>query len=100
MLYSEDLKMWMLKTYVRRLVYRIRGAMTEAWEHFRKRYTAPPCESELYGARPSHLANWMRRRIEVRPRGEHYLHRLRRLYENISESRSLHGGSTVDGSTP
>jgi DNA-binding CsgD family transcriptional regulator len=72
LLFTNDVRLWIFETFVRGLVYRIRGDLQDAWEAFKSVHTAAMRVKVLWRATLA-LIELDATPIGAQPRGEHYL---------------------------
>jgi DNA-binding CsgD family transcriptional regulator len=72
LLFHDDIRLWILETFVRGLVHRIGGNVTEAWTAFKSAYHAARRVGVVWRAALA-LIELDATPLAARPRGEHYL---------------------------
>jgi DNA-binding CsgD family transcriptional regulator/tetratricopeptide (TPR) repeat protein len=72
LLFHDDVRLWILETFVRGLVHRIGGNVTEAWKAFKNVYRTAQRVGIVWRAALA-LIELDATPIAARPRGEHYL---------------------------
>ncbi len=72
LLFHDDVRLWILETFVRGLVHRISGNVTEAWKAFKSVYRTARRVGVVWRAALA-LIELDATPIGTRPRGEHYL---------------------------